>query len=354
MERRLFLLIGFALAVTPVHALAQSEELAETQRLLRAKGFDPGPPDGHPGPRTRRAIEQFQKSNSLPSTGVLDGATREALYEEAPAEPIGRKGDQPPPAEASPAPVETAQPIDVTKPEPESSPQPKSERPASPTGTSLTVEAPVTRRLERSPETIVRDERVSVPAVSIVSVEQTEDIDGLPRLLLAALGVLAVALLIRRRSRRVRAEAALAETMRRSRSEQEVESARQQPSDPPLRWAPEPDSSQPARSADLAEVALSKAEQTEQWSVVADASPGRTLEAPTPWSAFAEPSQPFVSAPRTPSAMPATKPASVSMVPDRPARLASTDSHAPPIDPPLRSTPLHEDEEALRAPPPWL
>ena len=89
MERRLFLLIGFALAVTPVHALAQSEELAETQRLLRAKGFDPGPPDGHPGPRTRRAIEQFQKSNSLPSTGVLDGATREALYEEAPAEPIG-------------------------------------------------------------------------------------------------------------------------------------------------------------------------------------------------------------------------------------------------------------------------
>ena len=43
------------------------------QRRLRNEGFDPGPPDGLFGPRTRAAIRAWQESLAQPQTGYLDG-----------------------------------------------------------------------------------------------------------------------------------------------------------------------------------------------------------------------------------------------------------------------------------------
>jgi localization factor PodJL len=41
----------------------------EAQRLLRQRGYDPGPADGVPGPRTQNAIRSFQRKAGLPATG---------------------------------------------------------------------------------------------------------------------------------------------------------------------------------------------------------------------------------------------------------------------------------------------
>ncbi len=46
------------------------DEIAEIQELLGMLGFDAGTADGLPGPRTRAAIEAFQKENGLTVTGL--------------------------------------------------------------------------------------------------------------------------------------------------------------------------------------------------------------------------------------------------------------------------------------------
>lgn len=56
------------------------EDLARAQRALIQRGFDPGPVDGLMGPRTRGAIEVFQRSIDLSVTGKLDAETLEALF----------------------------------------------------------------------------------------------------------------------------------------------------------------------------------------------------------------------------------------------------------------------------------
>jgi hypothetical protein len=43
--------------------------------LLHAWGFDPGPVDGLPGPKTIGAVEAFQSCHGLPVTGIVDGGT---------------------------------------------------------------------------------------------------------------------------------------------------------------------------------------------------------------------------------------------------------------------------------------
>jgi peptidoglycan hydrolase-like protein with peptidoglycan-binding domain/DNA invertase Pin-like site-specific DNA recombinase len=56
-----------------------SKQVREVQRMLRAVGARPGPVDGLYGPRTRAAIERFQRTTDRPATGVLSPAVAVAL-----------------------------------------------------------------------------------------------------------------------------------------------------------------------------------------------------------------------------------------------------------------------------------
>jgi peptidoglycan hydrolase-like protein with peptidoglycan-binding domain len=49
------------------------------QHALIKRGFDPGPPDGLVGPRTRRAIRDFQLSRGEPGTEILTSSQQSAL-----------------------------------------------------------------------------------------------------------------------------------------------------------------------------------------------------------------------------------------------------------------------------------
>ncbi len=51
----------------------------QAQSSLKAKGFDPGPIDGVYGPRTRTAVQDFQRSENLMVTGRLDADTSARL-----------------------------------------------------------------------------------------------------------------------------------------------------------------------------------------------------------------------------------------------------------------------------------
>jgi cobalt/nickel transport protein len=58
-------------AAADVAFSATRDAIMAAQRALRSRGFDPGPIDGLMGPRTKRAIEAFQREESLPVTGSL-------------------------------------------------------------------------------------------------------------------------------------------------------------------------------------------------------------------------------------------------------------------------------------------
>jgi peptidoglycan hydrolase-like protein with peptidoglycan-binding domain len=56
-----------------------SSLVREVQQALKDKGNDPGPIDGKLGPKTKAAIREFQKANSLPVTGKIDKETESKL-----------------------------------------------------------------------------------------------------------------------------------------------------------------------------------------------------------------------------------------------------------------------------------
>ncbi|CUA95200.1 peptidoglycan-binding protein [Pannonibacter indicus] len=68
-------------AAMPVNASADGEvnEILQAQALLQKLGFDPGVADGSMGPKTRSAIEAFQRSANLPVTGNVDAGLIRAL-----------------------------------------------------------------------------------------------------------------------------------------------------------------------------------------------------------------------------------------------------------------------------------
>jgi peptidoglycan hydrolase-like protein with peptidoglycan-binding domain len=66
-------------APEPAAPAAATMSVKELQETLTALGYAPGPIDGKPGPRTREALKQFQKSAGLPATGALDAETTERL-----------------------------------------------------------------------------------------------------------------------------------------------------------------------------------------------------------------------------------------------------------------------------------
>jgi len=54
-------------------------DIRAAQLYLTFRGFHPGPIDGFVGPLTRSAIQEFQRKNSLPQTGIVDEALLAAL-----------------------------------------------------------------------------------------------------------------------------------------------------------------------------------------------------------------------------------------------------------------------------------
>ncbi len=68
-----------------------SRAVGRLQRALRRLGFDPGQPNGRFGPRTRDAVERFQRAVELPVDGVVGPMTNGAL--------LARAAPSPPPAE---------------------------------------------------------------------------------------------------------------------------------------------------------------------------------------------------------------------------------------------------------------
>ena len=54
-------------------------DYTQIQVLLEEAGFDPGPIDGHWGPRTQRALAAFQRERGLRASGQPDAATLDAL-----------------------------------------------------------------------------------------------------------------------------------------------------------------------------------------------------------------------------------------------------------------------------------
>ncbi len=56
-----------------------SMSMREAQDRLGSLGYNVGTPDGSAGPRTTRALREFQKDKGIPVTGRLDTATQDAL-----------------------------------------------------------------------------------------------------------------------------------------------------------------------------------------------------------------------------------------------------------------------------------
>ena len=59
----------------------RTPRIRHAQERLTALGFPTGPIDGMLGPRTRTALQQFQRANQLPVTGEVDDATWRAFGE---------------------------------------------------------------------------------------------------------------------------------------------------------------------------------------------------------------------------------------------------------------------------------
>ena len=85
----------FALLLTGTAVLGQGApgqtpaalDVLAVQVILDRNGFSPGEIDGMEGANVRRAIEAFQRTNSLPASGTLDPATVAALAQLAGSEP---------------------------------------------------------------------------------------------------------------------------------------------------------------------------------------------------------------------------------------------------------------------------
>lgn len=59
-----------------------NEEIVKIQTALAARGYHPGPLDGRDGPKTRRAIQAFQRDAGLDPDGVVGTLTANRLFTE--------------------------------------------------------------------------------------------------------------------------------------------------------------------------------------------------------------------------------------------------------------------------------
>lgn len=85
----LITLLAIALVVLPVgpsHAQGTADVSLEqrVQAALAKAGFDPGPADGKFGPKTRRAIQAWQRANGYDGTGYLSRQQLKSILTKAP------------------------------------------------------------------------------------------------------------------------------------------------------------------------------------------------------------------------------------------------------------------------------
>ena len=73
------LLIPFFICSSFPTAAQYDSEVYQAQKALKARGYNPGTPDGVWGKATERAVKYFQVDNELPVTGKLDGQTKTKL-----------------------------------------------------------------------------------------------------------------------------------------------------------------------------------------------------------------------------------------------------------------------------------
>jgi peptidoglycan hydrolase-like protein with peptidoglycan-binding domain len=69
-----------ALEFTDYKSLKGPELIRMVQLALKDSGFDPGPIDGILGPKTRKAIIEFQNKSKLKPTGEIDDQTKDQLF----------------------------------------------------------------------------------------------------------------------------------------------------------------------------------------------------------------------------------------------------------------------------------
>jgi hypothetical protein len=60
-----------------------SDEVLETQAWLKAFGFDPGPLDGLPGPKTTDAVKRYQTARQIEETGSLDRSVLQQVRQQS-------------------------------------------------------------------------------------------------------------------------------------------------------------------------------------------------------------------------------------------------------------------------------
>ena len=93
----------------------------QAQRQLAELGYDPGPADGSPGPRTRDAIRNFEAERELPITGEVSPRLlrelEDALSSRTPPPLPPAEEVAPPPAVSEAAPEEPAVPGASTDPD---------------------------------------------------------------------------------------------------------------------------------------------------------------------------------------------------------------------------------------------
>ena len=69
----------FAHAKDKIQSRTAMADTRAAQEALKTQGFDPGPIDGRMGPRTSAALNDYQRKNDIPVTGMLDDATMAKL-----------------------------------------------------------------------------------------------------------------------------------------------------------------------------------------------------------------------------------------------------------------------------------
>jgi len=97
-------------------AAVETSTIGDIQRLLARVGYDPGSLDGQLGPRTRRAIEAYQRDRGLKVDGQPSAPLKSSLEAATPREAVPRKVSVEP--EPRPAPKVASQAEDRPRPAP--------------------------------------------------------------------------------------------------------------------------------------------------------------------------------------------------------------------------------------------